>query len=157
MKALPAVIDILCGYLFEGTVGPGSTGMITALLDLEGKDPLDCVAHELCEGALVAVTPVNLPWKTEIELKTNGEIRDIILGSPGYTAECKTIVGTFIDTCTGETAMALANEASDVFAGFSENETISPAGNCTAGGAKENLIISSSLATAIAGGTLSIS
>jgi hypothetical protein len=104
--------DILCSFLFGGTVGPGAAGEITTLVDLEGKTPLNCTLTEkgFCteaNGSLVLFTLVDLPWKTEMLLGTPF-LDDISAhaggGAPGYLFECSTIIGKVDDTCSGSTS-----------------------------------------------------
>ncbi|HEY5287012.1 MAG TPA: hypothetical protein VIJ50_07900 [Solirubrobacteraceae bacterium] len=151
-------VDVTCSGKFIGTVGPGAKDLITEVLDLENKNPLSCKAS-ICEGELVAVTPVNLPWETELLLITVGgkEIMvDMLLGSPGYSISCKTILGTTKDVCTGATASEEINVTGGVEGVFSENEEITAPGTCEVGGAKSGLVVGSGVSKPDSG-TLTVS
>ena len=173
-------IDILCSGLFGGVVG-GLLGTADPLLgeindveDLVGHltsatvtNALDCEAETSCAEKLALVTPVNLPWKTELLLETHGGVSEFIAdftsdngvagAKPGYTVDC-TVLGVLVeDTCTAEPKGLLENETGGVLATFDESEEINPPGSCTLGGEKSNLVIGTSLTTHTGGGTLSVS
>ena len=173
-------IDILCNGLFGGVVG-GVLGTADPLLgeindveDLVGHltsatqtEPLDCEAETTCAEKLELVTPINLPWKTELLLETHGGVSEFIDditsdsgvsgARPGYAVDC-IVLGTLIeDTCTNELKPLLENETGGVLGAFDESEEINPPGSCSLGGASAFLIVGSSLTVHTGGGTLSVS
>lgn len=149
--------DVTCSGKFAGTIGANGADSITLVEDLEAKDnSLNCVltAKGACEeanGSLITVTPVNLPWATLLILKENGEFADKIsssgAGAPGYLVECKALGIKVDDTCTGATQTVETNVTGGVKGLFSENETLTPAGNCTIGGSKEGLVVGEGVST----------
>jgi hypothetical protein len=157
--------DVTCSGLFGGTVATGGVAQadeITTVVDLEGKTPLSCTLTEKgacteANGSLILVTPVNLPWKTELLLNEEKPFLDDILGSPGYLIECTTILGKIDDTCTGATSTEEKNVAGGVEGIFSETETITPPGNCTQGGTAAGLVVGKGVTTPTGGGTLTVS
>jgi hypothetical protein len=152
-------LDVNCSGKFEGTVGPGAADEITKVVDLEGKNPLHCSAAS-CEGGLATVTPVHLPWKTKVVLsgeKFLDELGPGTGGEPGYKVSgCKILGIETTDECTGKTDSELTNGTGDVNGTFSENEAITPRGNCTFGGEKKGLVVGTGL-TSVSGVTLSVS
>ncbi|HEY5287011.1 MAG TPA: hypothetical protein VIJ50_07895 [Solirubrobacteraceae bacterium] len=70
---------------------------------------------------------------------------DMILGNPGYSIVCKTILGTTKDLCSGATASEEINVTGGVESIFSENEEITPAQTCEVGGAKSALLVGSAV------------
>ena len=174
-------IDILCSGLFGGVVG-GLLGIADPLLDevndvedlvghltsVTQTEPLDCEAETSCAEKLALVTPVNLPWKTELLLETHGGVSEFIDdftsdngvagAKPGYKVDC-TVLGVLLeDTCTGEPKALLENETGGVLGTFDENGEINPPGDCTLSeGLHEGLIVGTGLTTHTGGGTLSVS
>jgi hypothetical protein len=161
--------DVLCSGSFDGTVGPGAADLITEVLDLENKlvgaAGLHCEEDSgLCLEKLATVLPLNLPWATEIMLTAGGVFFNLILedpvtkpGLPGYEVECKTIVGTIKDVCSGESGAEIKNITGGVEGAFLEaNEEITPAGSCTVGGAKSGLLSGVGTETSTSG-TISVS
>jgi hypothetical protein len=148
--------NIICNVLFEGTTGPGRTDSITKIKDSEGKTPLKCTdAAKICNTP-AEVTPIHLPWLTEL-LLVDGTFRNDITnsgaGEPGYKLDCNSILGLVEDQCEGTTSSEATNATEGVEETFNtETETL----NCTQGGAKEGLIEGKLLATTT-GGTLTVS
>jgi hypothetical protein len=114
------LVEVLCGGIFDGTVGPGAADLVTELLDLSMNSinliPLNelallCSALEDlsltdCEFTVegVLVWAVNLPWTSGIELMSAvGETwLDVIAKNAGYYEECKTLIGVVVaNECTG--------------------------------------------------------
>ena len=171
--------DLLCSGLFEGTINSNGKDEITLVEDLEAKDVtkanegnaetgwVDCEisAKGLCEeanGALTKVFPLGLPWKTQLLLIVVGGkeiIVDDLQGTTlGYLVECLSFGVKVDDACTGETSGEVLNVVGGVESIFNEaNLEITPAVNCTIGGAKEGLQSGAGLVTPTAGGTVTVS
>ena len=170
-------IDILCTVLFGGAVG-GLLGIASPLLgevndveDLAGHltsatqtEPLDCETETSCAEKLANISPIHLPWKTELLLEAHGGVSEFIddftsdgNGAPGYTLDCSVLGVLTEDTCTGGPKALLENETGGVLGTFDENEEINPPGSCVLGGEKSGLVIGTGLTVHTSGGTLSIS
>ncbi|HEY5194249.1 MAG TPA: hypothetical protein VIJ39_10315 [Solirubrobacteraceae bacterium] len=168
---------ILCSESFVGTINTVGKDEITLIEDLTGSNVegssntlsitcnYDTEAGSVgpCEGGtlggLIALFPVNLPWKTELVLV--GTAYDDLIsnaaGNPGYLIEC-TVLGIKADiSCTGNTGTLVENETGGVLSEFRPTEeTISPKGTCTTPlGNGENLVFLGGLSTSTAG-TLSV-
>jgi hypothetical protein len=154
--------QLLCSVLYVTSDGPGGQGTVTQMQDLTGTTTIiPCVQHKGSCSSEPLVEAKNLPWKTELVLIGTAFV-ELVLGSvetspPGYLAEC-TVLGVKIDDlCTGVTGAELKNITGGVEETFEENnEEITPAGNCTFGGAKQGLVWGS-LTDTSEGGTLSVS
>ena len=161
LEDMGAGIDVLCSGKFVGTIGVDGADSITLVEDLEGKDnSLNCTlsAKGTCEeanGSKITVFPQKLPWTTKLVLMENGEFLDEITGEPGYLIECKIFGIKIDDTCTGDTQTQEKNITGGVESNFSETETITPTGNCTAGGAGLGLTVGSNVTTSPNGLTIS--
>ena len=171
----PVKIDFLCKNLLRGVVGAllgtftPALGEINDIEDSEGhlNTGLDCEAASACQGILVTVKAVHLPWKTELLLETHGGVSEFIDmftsddgvagDEPGYTVDCIIIGVLTEDTCTADTSVLLANETGGVLATFDENEEINPASLCSLSGEESGLVIGTILSAHASGGTLSIS
>lgn len=99
---------IHCTGLFIGTVGPGALDTVTEAQGLNGsKSPIVCTLIEggSCgtTGAEEAITMIDLPWHTLLEL-AEGKTRDHFLSEstkePGYEFGCSKIFG-FKGNCKG--------------------------------------------------------
>jgi hypothetical protein len=101
--------QILCHGFDAGTVGPGALDLVQSITTtlLGTNDKITC-AFEKAGGCESSPAPlalaVNLPWRTEIYLAPNGEVRDMIVssgaGEPGWKVTCKApIIGTITDEC----------------------------------------------------------
>ena len=142
-------VKVLCSWILNGTVGPGSEGTVTELLTLSGTaipktalsgTSLSCTNDENCTEALVWAD-LESPWKTELELMIDGTetfFVNLILAS-GFYFECLILGITTNELCSAtETAVQTTNEAgglvdqsfSDAFQTLAELNL----GNCTAGG-----------------------
>lgn len=150
--------DILCSGSFEGTIGPGAAGTITKVIDLEGKDPLNCTKETLCEMELVLVEARNLPWKTEIVLKTIGGVSEYIeeisnaTGNAGYLlTECLVLGISTSDECVGGSGLLLENVLGGVEGMFEANEEVTKRINCTIGGAGKGVLQGDGLITSTEG------
>jgi hypothetical protein len=102
---------VTCKGTLDGTVGPGSADEITEVLnnasptkekveELPGL-ALKCASHEKCEGES-NVWPVNLPWKSTLELSGTAIIDNLVAvkgGGFGWEVECTVIGVKEDDTC----------------------------------------------------------
>ena len=118
-----SLIDVLCSWLYDGTVGPGGKDLVTSFLNLSGEltSELTCVIDEgsMCKESLMLLLPLNLPWETEIELMEGTIFLDKILNAgnnPGYLLRCTNIFTEKVETygCVGNTSVVLKNTASGV-------------------------------------------
>lgn len=161
LEDMGAGTDILCSGKFVGTIGLNGVDSITLVEDLEGKDnSLNCTlavkgSCEEANGSKTTVVPQKLPWPTKLILMENGEILDEITGEPGYLVECKIFGIKIDDTCTGNTQTVEKNVTGGVEGSFSENELVTPPGNCTVGGSGKGLVVGSGVTTSPTGLTVS--
>lgn len=160
--------DILCSGIFDMDIEAGGvTGAIESFLTLTkellevvgGGDLVECEEHgtsKLCSNPVDVVT-VGLPWPFETML-TAGGLWYLLINphaggpGPGIILDCNSILGLIEDTCSGPTGAQLINGVSGLEMSFLEaNEEITPAGNCTLGGAKEFLILGVGVLTSPSG------
>lgn len=106
----------------------GATGnMVTCTFTKKG----------VCEGTTATALAIHLPWLTELLEPSSGVWRLDLLedeskpGLPGWEVECKTILGSIKDTCTGETSM-LAENMTEGLLGIFDAESAKV--NCSLGG-----------------------
>ncbi|HEY5287032.1 MAG TPA: hypothetical protein VIJ50_08000 [Solirubrobacteraceae bacterium] len=160
-------LDVTCSGFFDGTITAPNLDLITEVLNLSKvkEIPLDCAVTPTgnCENNLALVTPVNLPWSTELLLvsgTTTLWLDDLTsaTGLPGYEVLCQNpLLGDILDVCTGNTAADVENTASGVLVEFSENTEVTPAGECTlSAGKKEGLVVGDGFMTPDEG-TLTVS
>src|ERR1700722_21030827 len=167
---------ILCSGTFVGTIEDmGATGSITEVLTLAGEALEDGTGKKeylvecedmkgICSNP-VDLIAINMPWSTEVEKMTAGAeeyllvILDVTGKEPGYTVDCNNILGLVSDTCTAEAAgqqAVMKNETGGLLAEFSGNETTTPPGTCSVGGAKQGLVIGHGFMVSTSG-TLTVS
>lgn len=151
-------IEDLVGNIVEGN---SNTLSITCNWDTETGSTGPCEGASL--GGLILVFPVNLPWKTELELV--GTVWDDLIensgaGAPGYLVEC-TVFGIKTDTsCTGNSGGLVENETGGVLGEFRPTEeTISAPASCSGPlGSGVGLVFSDAAGlTTSTGGTVSVS
>jgi|ERR1700722_7169284 len=167
---------ILCSGTSVGTIAAGgATGSIIEFLTLAGealevgtgkKEYLvECEDMKSICSNPVDVTAINLPWSGEVEKMAAGPEEYLLVGldvagkDPGYSINCNSILGLVSDTCTAEAAGAqgvLKNETGGLLAEGSSNETTSPPGTCSVGGAKQALVIGNGFVVSTSG-TLTVS
>ena len=156
-------VSLKCSHVVDGTVGPGSVGLVEKLLNLTkeeiGKElvglALSCEvmtsAFEECgkAGSLAEVWRDNLPWETKLELEGETVLEDFPVTS-GYHVLC---ANGKQNLCTGLEQERLTNESGGVVGVFEEasNEE-----TCTTGvGHFGNT--EAELTSPTEGGTLSVS
>jgi len=152
--------DILCSGLFEGTIGANGVDEVTKVFSLEPNqkeipelDPAEagtgikCTAVKLCEPN-PEIWPVNLPFKTQLDLDTTEEKWfDLILkgGKPGeglefpaYTILCKVLGVNVEELCEAVEGFGeLSNNAA--MTDVESLGAITPEGLCN-GNAEDGLI-----------------
>jgi hypothetical protein len=156
--------DVLCSWLFVVDYLNPHLGYYILVLDLAKEEvseskPLTCESSSTCESSKATIYPIHLQWHYELlgflrprwMLLENEETKP---GLPGFTVLCHTILGTITDTCEGATESEMVNVSGGVELIDSENEEITPAVNCSLGGAKSGLIVGTGLMQAVGGGTL---
>jgi hypothetical protein len=168
-KTLVGVATILCSLTYDGTIGPKSEGLITALLSLAGEEiklggtTLLCTGIKGCEKlADVELVEINIPWLVVLETMKPGEpTLDLIftkVGLPGVLIICLTLGVKIEDECSGATSTSVENVTGGV------NQTFTPAApteseklNCTVGGAASGEIHGTLLTKLTEEGTLTTS
>jgi hypothetical protein len=159
------VIALKCSGLFDGTVGGEDEGvasikwdLVTEVLNLSEKpvnagNPLSCEvvtsAIEACGkvGELAAITPLNLPWLTEIILN-GATFLDDFPATSGYHVTCPNGKG---NECKGLLEAELTNGVTDVIGKLTEGNNEEA---CTEG---VGHFIGEGLTLLISGETLSVS
>ncbi len=106
-KTKIGAVRISCEVLSEGTVGAEDVDEVTSVTFK------NCLVVKGTCPELKNVSPLNLPWKTELLEPVKGEIRDYIkpgngTNLPGFTVTCVVIVPV-VDACTGETSAKMTN------------------------------------------------
>jgi hypothetical protein len=155
---IPNVRDLLvedteAGPLKQATnIECGGIGM--GVLLPEGLDEQSSLTLEKCtagspKGAcetLESVSPVNLPWLTEL-LEPSTVFEDDLYegtgGNPGLKVECETALGKKTDTCTGKSSKMLLKEkveTEEVEAEFPESVGESERFSCTEGKEHSGLV-----------------
>jgi hypothetical protein len=161
-------IDVLCSGIFDGTVGANGADTITELLALGGgaaitlANMLLCTNSANCPEPLVAA--INLPYTTTLELMEEegvSSFADLFAGTggaPGYEVECMGS-GT-ADTCTGNVALEVKNEGTNVDGLFNDPYNVlagNTLANCTVAGAAAGLVEGLGTTLLTEGGTLAVS
>jgi hypothetical protein len=162
-------IDVLCSGIFDGTVGPNGVDEITLLLSLAGievtlANMLECTNSSNCPEPLVSA--VDLPYPTLAELMeeegvTNPTFVDLFTGTggaPGYEVNC--MGSSASDTCTGNVAIELKNEGSNIDGLFNDAFNLlagDQLANCVTAGEHAGVVEGLGTVLLTEGGTLAIS
>ncbi len=132
-----------CTVAGSGTLGKGGTGSIKAITNtkcefVKGK------AGSCEESKRPTANPVNLPWPSRLEERTNAksekEIREMTTSSiagkaPGWSVECTVGVMKVTDECTGVYSTNVTTERTVGPVGMEYEEiTEKEPANCTIGG-----------------------
>lgn len=154
--------ELLCEGLFEGTVGPNSTGTVTKVFSLGGTEignlvgaSLACTNVKLCEKA--EIWPVNLPWTTEVEqdVEEPGLFFLLVTGAQ-YHVVC-TVLGIKVEElceALAGTAAMIENGASDVLGAI---EAAEPMSTCSGNANDATVTPDPGNLTSVATGSLSVS
>jgi hypothetical protein len=135
-KSIIGEIEIKCAGLDTGWIGPNGTDQTTTVTVDK------CEAGTNCEKIEGNVTPLHLPWNSELK-ETEGKIHDTLRsggnGEPGYEVTCKVLGKNETNICTGPGLLVLENKDTPgnlaallVLANFINPN--SPKENCTATG-----------------------
>jgi len=172
--------EILCSGIFDGTVEPGTMNdLITEILTLEktalplvsflggtALGSITCVFTKpgLCTGAvggLIWVMPINLPWKTLLELISGSTVDQFTEGTgglPGYEITCNTFLGEVTVSCTGKPGATVTNGANGTVNGsFSTTTELNPNGSCSDGGTAQVHSTSTGVTKLVEAGSLEVS
>ncbi len=117
-----------CADTIEGSSGIGGMGEVTKIVTSS------CVGTGLCETkAPATLTPVNLPWHTELAV-VEGTLRDVFVsggkGTPGFKIKCKIGGDGLEDECSGTLRASTTNTESGVTVTFRKSEKLT----CVQGG-----------------------
>jgi hypothetical protein len=132
--------DVVCSWVYDGSVGPNGEAEVTEVLTLAGTvvtltAPLKCESAAVCEKSTtdVEVIPENLPWHLLLVLmESNGKFLEIWIGFAN-TIDCLVLGLKITDECQSENA---AVEVSNVTGGVeAAEEALTPLGSCSIGGA----------------------
>ena len=156
-------VALKCSGIFDGTVGPGATGLVEKVLNLTkeeiGKElvglALSCEvvtsAFEECGkvGGLAEFWTDNLPWTTRLELEVT-TVLDDFPSTSGYHVLCS---NGKENLCTGLEQALLTNETGGVGGSFEEasNEETCTTGTGHVGSPEPGLTVPTE------GGTLTVS
>jgi hypothetical protein len=154
--------DVICKWIFDGSVGPNGEDEITEVLTLSGvavtlASPLLCESGAVCEKSTtdVEISPEGLPWHTLLFLmESNNSFLDLVF-SAGYVVKCLVLGLAVSDECT---TMLTAGGVSNTTGGVTATEeALSPLGACSIGGAGTSEIVplKGNLTTASGGLTVS--
>jgi hypothetical protein len=163
----------LCSGIFDGIIAAGGELYeVTKVLNLAGVEvpESDSVAQIVCEpdpGSIcshAAVSPVGLPWDSDVDLVTETDFLLLALANaagllPGYFLLCEVIGIDATELCEllPETAQLVENGATDVV--FPVGTSPTPDGHCTSDSAAEEsagLVVDEALMF-VSGSTLAIS
>jgi hypothetical protein len=157
--------DILCSFLYEGTVGPGGADTITMVYDLAGKlieelgaagTGLLCESMALCEPNTAETWPTGLPWKTEALLDPSTGLFYELIENSSYHIFCLGPFGIAAEELCGSSDAAI--EVLNVAGGVEPMGAFEPEGECN-GNAEEGFAeaVAGGLISLTGGGTLTIS
>ena len=161
-------IDVLCSGIFDGNVQANGVDVVSELLALAGGSAINLTNALVCTNSLNCPEPLvvasHLPYKTTLELmEEEGSTFFVDLfegsgGAPGYEVECMGS-GT-ADECTGNVALKMTNEGSNVD-GLFEDAFNMLAGdklaNCSVAGTEAGLVEGLGTTLLTTGGTLAVS
>lgn len=174
-------VDVLCSWIYDGTVGPGSKDLVTDFLTLSGEllellygpesllvlpMAVECVVEEggMCKENLLWLGTINLPWETEIELMEGSVFLDKTLnagGNPGFLIVCQSALSGMWEEeeCTGNTSDTLKNLSEGGVEGTLAETFGSETGKCITPATLETLWLEAGVAltTLTAGGFLAVS
>jgi hypothetical protein len=140
LKTVVGEAAVKCEGSFIGTIGVEGKDETTEALNTAGEKisaekPLLCTSVKGCTGT-AEVTPLGLPWKTQLEGTETGFLDDITSASEmGFKVVC-TILGVKVtDECRQALASAtvenmLSEAGNDLLANINEENS----SNCTQGG-----------------------
>jgi hypothetical protein len=160
-------IDVLCSGFFDEQVLANGAITIQELLSLSGMlvtlvSQLMCTNTANCPEPLVAA--IDLPYKGTLELMEEEGVSSFVTllegtgGAPGYEVECMGS-GTS-DTCTGNVAIEIKNEGTNVDGLFNDAFNVlagNALANCTVAGAGGGLVEGLGTVLLTEGGTLAAS
>jgi hypothetical protein len=156
--------DVLCSVILDGSVGSDGEDEITEVLTLSGvvvtlTSPILCESGAVCEASPtdIEVAPEGLPWHTLLFLmESNDSFLDLVF-SASYVVKCLVLGLTITDECT--TTLATGGVSNATGGVTRAEETLSPLGTCSIGGAGtgEVVFLKGNLTTATNGETLTVS
>src|SRR3977135_332450 len=160
---------VICEGTLDGTIGPNGKDEIKEILNvakeavaanpglaLKGTNATgpDCLTSTGCLAGTAAspieVWPIGLPWTSQLFLMADGTILDLVTkaggGTFGYWLLCLvTALGVQAeDLCTGEDGEILVTNNAAGDASSPVGSEVTPAFNCTMGGAASGLNVASS-------------
>jgi hypothetical protein len=105
LKLTAGEVTLECVMTSKGTVGGEEDASTDETTEVSVKSCKD-TAGKACESPTVEV--IDLPWKTELEEPSAGEVRDLVKGSkpPGWKVSCKKEA---LVTCEGDTSEKLVD------------------------------------------------
>jgi hypothetical protein len=148
-KTVIGTAAVECETTAEGTAGVVSVGKVTAWTASK------CTAVTGCEkSGAASITPVNLPWSTELAT-VEGKVRELAVsggkGTPGFIIKCRAAGVGLVDECLGTISTTTTNVTGGMSAAFNTGEKL----KCSLGGAGSGTLEGSQSITASEGGTLS--
>jgi hypothetical protein len=149
-KTVGGILGVECSDTATGFVGVGGAGEVTKLTTTS------CAGLESCKktGESIAITPLNLPWHTELAT-VGGALHDVLVsggkGTPGFKVECKVVGLKVEDECSGTLSATLTNGESGVTAAFNKSEKLT----CAFGGSGSGFAEGSQSIVASSGAKLS--
>jgi hypothetical protein len=118
----PGTPEIFCKDILDGTIGPGEKDQTTEVLNVAKEKigtnktglALSCEDKKGICANPAEVWPDNLPWSTELAgMESSPFALDQLLAItgkvPGYTLDCKSILGLVEDICEGATSAEVEN------------------------------------------------
>jgi hypothetical protein len=173
LENLLSLANVLCSFLFEGTVEGEGLDQVTMVYDLASPQnlieelvgtPVLCISGNECENDTAQIWPINLPWLTEVKKDVGtGLFYDLTLangnGPPGYHFECTVLAIKREELCVAPAANPeFTGEILNVTGGVEAMGLVEPEAECNSIANEGSLEFwPGNITHPIGGGTLTVS
>jgi hypothetical protein len=125
---------LICHLIYVVRFGPGNADEVIEVLKSDGTAPPISCEDTACAGKLVEITPVGLPWPTQIILTGTIEWDKYFPKAGkliGFSYTCTVLGIKVTDECTGTMGAKLINVTGGVEGIFVKETEINPNLTCT--------------------------
>ncbi len=147
-------VEVICSSTGSGPLGPGKFGKT------EEFKGISCVAGKNCEKVEKIVSPIHLPWQSEL-YETEKTVRALGTGGgggvPGWTVECRVLGISKGDECTSEVQTSLMENVQASGSVKAIFDTKSGKSECKLGGPKSGELEGTILIHSEAGSAIRVS